>query len=131
MRRLSRGPPAASTPADQPSEDTALPTRISTAPAIILTATLGLGGCGEPEGPAFEPRPETAAAPRPMLAETAILRGRLEGAGSQAERLAGDAAVLEARADGLRARAGALAGPVIDPDRRPRLLEAAERAGPP
>jgi hypothetical protein len=131
MRRLSRGPSAGSTPADQPYEDTALPPRISTAPAAILAAALGLGGCGEPAGPDFEPRPETAAAPRPMLAETALLRARLEGAGPEAERLAGDAAALEARAEALRARARALTGPVVEPGRRPQLLEAAEGGSPP
>jgi hypothetical protein len=107
-----------------------LPYRISTAPAVALAAGLGLGGCATPGGAAFEPLPETAAAPRPTLIETARLRERLEGAGPEARRLAEDQAALDARAEALRARAEALSGPVIAPDRRPRLLEAAEAGSP-
>jgi hypothetical protein len=95
--------------------------------AGLLGALLIVAGCG-PTGPGLDPSPEAQAAPRPLLTPTAPLRALLATAGPDARRLAEDAEALDARAAALRERAAALGGPVVDPARRPRLLEAAEGA---
>jgi hypothetical protein len=92
----------------------------------LIVACAALGGCAAISGPDFEPTPEAAAAPRPALVETASLRTRVAGAGAEAAAFSQATAALEARAAALRARATGLAGPVVDPERRDRLLPAAE-----
>jgi hypothetical protein len=80
--------------------------------------------CTEPEGPAFEPTPETAAAPPPTLGETEPLRRALAAAGPEAEALAAGREALAERAAALRERAEGLQSGVVAPERRDRLLEA-------
>jgi hypothetical protein len=96
--------------------------------AVLIAPVLAaaLAGCGdEPRGAAFEPSPAAAGAPRAALGETAPLRQSFAEAVPAAERLAAGAEALEARTEALRGRAAALDGPVVDPDRRDRMLAAA------
>jgi hypothetical protein len=94
------------------------------APTVALLAVLA-ACAGEPRVTAFAPSPVAAVAPRPSLGETQPLREAFAQAEPAAERLAVAAEGLADRSEALRGRASALEGPVIDPDRRDRMLAAA------
>jgi hypothetical protein len=100
--------------------------------ALVLLVIAALAGCsGEPDGPGFAPSPGIVGAPPPELAVTERFREELAASGPRAERLVAGGEALGARAAGLDARAGRLSGPVVDPDRRARMLAAAARGAPP
>lgn len=101
--------------------------RAATFHMLCVLVGIALAGCAPPPGADPLPPERLRDLVRPDLAPTAEFDAALAGTEPDAARLEEANAALAARAADLRARAADLSAPVVAPEERTRLEDAASR----